>query len=121
MFKISRRNSCLIDSHFPGELLRIHSEMDVIWEYKGADNDKAMEEGKKPNGSDKGIQTTVLMSSKVYKKMRSVATQTEHSVTVGTQTEVDFLMMADALSDSLVVECSESDDHDEDEGHDSLF
>ena len=90
--------------------------MDVVWEYKNADNDKAIEKDEKYNGSEKGVQ----MSSKVYKRMRSVAVQTDRSVTVGTQTEeVDFLMMAEPLSDSLVVECSEDDDEDED--HDSLF
>ena len=29
--------------------------MDVVWEYKNADNDKAMEKDEKYNGSEKGV------------------------------------------------------------------
>ena len=110
--------------------------MDVTWEYKDAENDKVMEKDKKYSEwvqkygewvqkynegvqeYSKGVQQ---MSSKVYKRMRSVAVQTDCTVTVGTQTEeADFLMMAETLSDSLVVECSD-DDADEEEEHDCLF
>ena len=110
--------------------------MDVTWEYKVAD-DRAMDKDEKyeewvqkygewiqkyNDGSEnntKGTQQTEQRSSKVYKRMSSVAVQTERSATVGTQTEEDDFLMA--LSDSLVVECSESEDDAEDEGHDSLF
>ena len=105
--------------------------MDVTWEYKDAENDKddkVMEKDKKYSEwvqkygewaqKYNGVQQ---MSSKVYKRMRTVAVQTDSTVTVGTQTEeADFLMMAETLSDSLVVECSD-DDADEEEEHDCLF
>ena len=120
--------------------------MDVTWEYKDA-NDKTMEKSKKyaewvqkyddwvqrkygaddaQNDSQKSDGKEVRqLSSKVYKRLRSVAVQTEGCVTAGTQTEErDFLMMAEPLSDSLVVECSESDSEDEEKKHvehDSLF
>ena len=116
--------------------------MDVTWEYKDAD-DKTMEKSKnyvewvqkydewvqKYGGADvaqkKDGKEVRQLSSKVYKRSRSVAVQTEGHVTAGTQTEErDFLMMAEPLSDSLVVECSESDSEDEEKKHvehDSLF
>ena len=113
--------------------------MDVTWEYKDAENDKddkVMEKDKKYSewvqkygewaqkyneGAQEYSKGVQQMSSKVYKRMRSVAVQTDCTVTVGTQTEeADFLTMAETLSDSLVVECSD-DDADEDEEHDCLF
>ena len=120
--------------------------MDVTWEYKDA-SDKTMEKSKKyaewvqkyddwvqkkygADDAQNDIQKSDgkevrQLSSKVYKRLRSVAVQTESCVTAGTQTEErDFLMMAEPLSDSLVVECSGSESEDEEKEqveHDSLF